>query len=599
MLENWRGSRTSTATRERLRETIGTVGPFAGLVATFLLTGWALRATIDLGTEPLMQYRLFFELIVAGFVISLLRSKVGLVTYGVFGPIIISYMLLESGVLWGTFLFVNLFLIALVTYVTIEPFNLGTAHRIGTMIVTVGIAITVIHLMADLRILPDTLDGLGVFFPAIITGWYADRFARDLNERGWRSPSIQFIWTIVSLLTAYLVLRNEALVSWFIHTPEAWVAVLVANVWFGSRGSLRLKEYLRFKRLFDRPAIVEFGAAIRTRLYNGWTYVARLYGSDREYVEESDVLAIRRRNQYINEYNPPELNPILDKVSMKKAFHDADVPTPETYLVVDDLSQLDLAEQLLEERDEFVIKPDSGYGGEGIVVVTGRTESGAYDTSKGALGKDDLLGHMRNIIEGQYAEMGLRGTVLIEQLIEPDDFLLDIAGLGVPDIRVIVFKGYPIMSMTRLPTEESDGAANLHMGAIGVGLSIADGRALGGYQSRQKWFETHPDTGVDLREFRIPDWDEILEVATHATAVSRLRYAGVDIVVDEELGPVVLEVNAHPGLGIQNATFEGTLERIDAIDSLPPSYELKSASEKIELAQHWDENDWEVPDDAE
>lgn len=276
------------------------IGPFAVLVVTFLLTGWALRATIDLGTEPLMQYRLFFELIVAGFVISLLRSKVGLVTYGVFGPIIISYMLLESGVFWGTFLFVNLFLIALVTYVTIEPFNLGTAHRIGTMIVTVGIAITVIHLMADLRILPDTLDGLGVFFPAIITGWYADRFARDLNERGWRSPSIRFIWTIVSILTAYLVLRNEALVSWFIHTPEAWVAVLVANVWFGSRGSLRLKEYLRFRRLFDRPVVTEFLTALRTRLHNARTYVARLFGSDRNYLEENDVLAIRRRKVSIS-----------------------------------------------------------------------------------------------------------------------------------------------------------------------------------------------------------------------------------------------------------------------------------------------------------
>lgn len=176
---------------------------------------------------------------------------------------------------------------------------------------------------------------------------------------------------------------------------------------------------------------------------------------------------------------------------------------------------------------------------------------------------------------------------------------MDLAGLGVPGIRVIVFKSYPIMPMTRLPTEESGGAANLHMGAIGVGLSIATGQALGGYQSRQKWFETHPDTGVDLQKFRIPGWDEILEVATHATAVSRLRYAGVDIVIDEELGPVVLEVNAHPWLGIQNATFEGTLERIDAIDSLPPSYELKSADEKIELARRWDENGWEVPGDAE
>lgn len=282
---------------------------------------------------------------------------------------------------------------------------------------------------------------------------------------------------------------------------------------------------------------------------------------------------------------------------MKEVFHDAEVPTPATYLV-EELSELDLAEQLLDDREEFVIKPDSGYGGEGSIVVTDRTESGAYETSKGTLEKDDLLGYTRNVSKEQYAEMRLRGKVLIEQAHRarrlPVGHRRDRRS-GHPCHR---FKGSPIMSMTRLPTGDSGVAVNLHMGAIGVGLSIASGQALDGYQSRQKWSQTHPDTGGDLQAFQIPGWDEILEVATHATAVSRLRYAGVDIVIDEELGPVVLEVNAYPRAGIQNATFEGLLDRIDEVDALPPSYELKSVNEKIEPVQRWDANDWEVPVDT-
>ncbi|HBZ98517.1 MAG TPA: alpha-L-glutamate ligase-like protein, partial [Pseudomonas sp.] len=40
----------------------------------------------------------------------------------------------------------------------------------------------------------------------------------------------------------------------------------------------------------------------------------------------------------------------------------------------------------------------------------------------------------------------------------------------VPDIRIIVLMGYPIMAMLRLPTRQSGGKANLHQGAIGVGV---------------------------------------------------------------------------------------------------------------------------------
>ena len=578
--------------RRSLSAAIAKYAPLVGLLAALGILGIAFRTHLDFGQQPLEPYRMFFELLVAGLVIALLRSKVGLVTYGMFGPIIISFILIESGLLWGVVLFVNVFLIALGTYLVIQPFRLGTAHRISALVMTVSIAITAFHIMSDNGPLPQELNALQAFFPAIITAWYADRFARELTERGWRAPAVRFSWTMVAIIAAYAVVANGTLVTWFMETPEAWAAVFAANVYVGAQSSTRVKEYLRFSNVYERSRMAVLAASVRTRLHNAKARVLGLFGVETSRVEPATVLSMNRRNRLIKQYNPQHLYPELDKASMKRAFHGTGVPTPETYALVGSLTELSTAEEIVDSRDEFVIKPDSGYGGEGIVVVTGRNDDGSFETSKGRKTPDQLLAHTRSIVEGQYDPMGLEGVAVIEGLVHPDDHLLSIAGQGVPDIRVIVFKGFPIMAMTRLPTEESDGAANLHMGAVGVGLSVADGKALGGYQSTNKWFDEHPDTGVDLESFYVPHWNEILETAVMAAEVSRLGYTGVDIVVDEEEGPMVLEINARPGLGIQNSTFDGLLERTEFVEQLPDSFDLKSPSEKIELARVWDRVGW-------
>ena len=587
---------SSTSETGRLRlpgsGAVAVYGPMVGLLATVVALAVAFRTQLDFTQQPLEPYRLFFELVIAGLIVAVLRSKVGLVTYGMFGPIILSFILVESGIFWGLVLFTNVFLVALGTYLILEPFRLGTAHRIGGLVMVVSIAITSFHVMSDVGVLPAQVDALQVFFPAIVTAWYADRFARELSERGWRAPAVRFSWTVVAIVLAALIIGNEQLITWFMQTPETWAVVLAANVYLGTQSNMRLKEYLRFSNVYSGSRVGAVGSTIRAGLHNTGVRLRNLFGGDADRIEPSTVMSMNRRNQLIKEYNPSHLYPELDKASMKRSFHGTGVPTPETYALVDSPSELETAASIFDSRDEFVVKPDSGYGGEGIIVVTGRTEDGSFETSKGVRTPDQLLAHVRSITEGQYDPMGLEGVAVIEGLIHPDDHLLSIAGQGVPDIRVIVFKGFPIMAMTRLPTEASDGAANLHMGAVGVGLDVANGQALGGYQSTNKWFDEHPDTGVDLESFSIPNWGEVLATAVKAAEVSRLGYTGADVVVDEEEGPMVLEINARPGLGIQNSTFDGLLERTAFIEALPDSFELKSPEEKIELARQWDEVGW-------
>jgi alpha-L-glutamate ligase-like protein len=132
---------------------------------------------------------------------------------------------------------------------------------------------------------------------------------------------------------------------------------------------------------------------------------------------------------------------------------------------------------------------------------------------------------------------------------------------------VIVYRGYPAMAMVRLPTRASDGKANLHQGAVGAGVDLSTGTTLSGVLDNLP-VEDHPDTGAVVSGLQIPHWDFILESSARGYEVTGLGYLGVDMVIDANLGPLILEMNARPGLNIQIANRTGIGNRIKRIEEI-------------------------------
>ncbi|WP_254543297.1 sugar-transfer associated ATP-grasp domain-containing protein [Halomarina pelagica] len=573
-----------------VRSTVAPYGRFLALLAVVLVAGLLAERTVDDFAGAVERYRLFFQLILAGVVLSLLRSEVGMKTYGLFAPMIVAFILVAAGPLWGLLLFLNVLVVTLVAFLAVKPLQLGTAPRVATLLSVACLSTTMTLLAADVGLLPGFFGSVDVFFPTIISAWYADRVATAVEERGWVAPAIQLLWTIVAVFVAYLVVTNEAIVGWFVRTPEAWVGALAVTVVVGNRPCIRLTEYVRFTDHIDSNAALALLTGGQVWLHNQRLRLRRLVSNGAgELRAVSDVLPMKVRNRYIDRYNPPYLRPAADeKAHINRRFAGLDIDAPETYAVVRDAADLSTAAAVMDEREEFVVKPSAGYGGEGIVVVTGR-DGDRFATSKGPRTRAELLGHVRRIVEGHYSGLDPEGTAIVEERLRPARFFRERCGGGVPDVRVIVFRGYPVMAMTRLPTEESEGAANLHMGAVGVGLRVADGTPLGAYQqSRDRHLDRHPDTGADLTDFAVPNWTGILETAVRAAAASGLGYAGVDVVLTEGNVPKVLEVNVRPGLGIQNTTGQGLLARLAAVERLPTTCEFASPDERVALAREWD-----------
>ncbi|MCW8994347.1 MAG: alpha-L-glutamate ligase-like protein, partial [Psychromonas sp.] len=188
-----------------------------------------------------------------------------------------------------------------------------------------------------------------------------------------------------------------------------------------------------------------------------------------------------------------------------------------------------------------------------------------------------------NILAGLFSLGGSLDVAVIEALIQFDSAFDNFSFEGVPDVRVIVFKGFPVMAMMRLSTAASDGKANLHQGAVGVGIDIATGKALHAVQFDQP-IEYHPDTKKKLTTLTIPKWQRLLYLASSCYEMSGMGYLGTDMVLDRHLGPMLLELNARPGLAIQIANGQGLLPRLKLIEKLADKHNM-SVDERISFCQ--------------
>lgn len=278
-----------------------------------------------------------------------------------------------------------------------------------------------------------------------------------------------------------------------------------------------------------------------------------------------------------------------DKLLTKKiAIARGNIPVPELYGTVECLFQMQEFLEMLSKHNGFVIKPAQGSGGKGILVITKRDGDEYIKASGQRVDQTYIRHHIINTLAGLYSLGGRNDRAMAEGLIDFDPSLQQYSFEGVPDVRVIVFKGIPIMAMMRCATRKSDGKANLHQGAVGVGLDIATGAAVCAVQNGEI-IERHPDTGAELSALRVPHWDKILEMAASCNELTGLGYIGADIVLDKTVGAMLLELNARPGLSIQIANQSGLLHRMSIAQEIiaetdDPALRISLAKERFAQA---------------
>jgi alpha-L-glutamate ligase-like protein len=292
-------------------------------------------------------------------------------------------------------------------------------------------------------------------------------------------------------------------------------------------------------------------------------------------LREIGLVGIGGRNaDYVLLYNQRKFYPrVDDKLQTKQLAIAAGLPVPDLYAVVREEHEIADLHEKIKEHQSFVVKPAHGSGGDGILVINGR-RGDRYRRANGSLmTRDEFEHHLSNSLSGLFSLGGQPDHLLVEYFVQFDPLFERVSFKGVPDIRIISFLGYPVMAMIRLPTRMSDGKANLHQGAIGVGIDIPTGITRRGVWGTEPVKE-HPDTEHSIVGLEMPQWNDLLLIAAKSYELSGLGYVGVDIVMDKERGPMVLELNARPGLSIQIANGNGLRHRLERIQALERAGQL-------------------------
>lgn len=476
--------------------------------------------------EEMIGVFLMFPL--AALVTIFLRSVVGLQTFGIFMPMLIAAACMNTGLWLGLATFSGIVAFAVLMLAYFNRFNILKIPRLAAVITICTVLFIGILLWLGNR--SGLQFGILALFPVVIISFLAERIHNMLDESDWKGMASTGAGTVVTIIACYIVFSSVLLQGLFALMPELLLLVLALQLAIGQWSGMRLQEYVRFRSI----------------LGNG------------------PVLGMNARNRhYVNRLNTTELLDLAaDKLRSKDILKAANVPVANTYAVCKSFRELPEFMQSLGDLGAFALKPNRGSQGNGILIVRERDGKDFVTAGGRTLSTEQMSRHVGEILNGSFSQSGEEDFAYVEPLLKQHAELNRLSDLGLSDIRVILHHQQPVSAMLRLPTKKSGGKANLHQGAIGLAIDIDTGTVVNAALRGQTVF-AHPDTEAELIGFKIPKWREISEIAKAASAAVPLGYIGVDICLDQDRGPLVLEVNGRPGIEIQNVQQKGLVDSLN------------------------------------
>lgn len=480
--------------------------------------------------ENLTGVFLLFPL--AALIVTFCRNVVGLRTFGVFLPMLVGAGCTYTGLPAGLAGFLAILAVGAATHRLFRGMRVLVVPRIAAVITV----LTALILVGGMLVTESTGHRLALLalFPVVILSFAAERL-QEMMERSRVAELAKMIaWTLLVTTFCYLAFTSVLLRGLFFQFPELLLAVLAAQIAVGRWTGIRASEFFRFLRLFRAAG-----------------------GGD------AGVLGLNTRNiDFISRLNAVHWMAVAnDKQVTKRHLDEGGVPTPRTVLSVESEHELDHRREALAKADGFALKPASSSQGQGVVLFASATADEFRLLGGDTWNYAQLRAHVRDITRGLHSTADEPDRALFEELVRVDAFSRQAAPAGVPDIRVLIVRGRPVAAMLRLPTARSGGRANLHQGAAGFAIDIATGR-VGSGTLEGLAIDEHPDTRLRLVGLEVPGWQEVLRVALAAQRAVPLGYAGVDVCLDEHRGPVVIEINARPGIEIQNALQRGLMPEL-------------------------------------
>ncbi len=281
-----------------------------------------------------------------------------------------------------------------------------------------------------------------------------------------------------------------------------------------------------------------------------------LYGFDR-----------RPRHEYLSDYAAGyrtwHLNPdrfFFDhKAAQRGLLLAAGLPQIETVALVwrervvlhaftpraESITSEELAEWLVQDGGEFVLKPELGYRGRSVWLVSVR--GGELVGRRGREERPFRFSEWRS------------GLTLVERRAEQAEFWAGLYPHTLNTIRVLTLWSssakHPVVARAaqRIGMSESIPCDNFNQGGIAASIDLATGRLGKGRRLREprRFLTHHPESGATIEGATLPAWDEVKRSALRAASSAPMNsYLGWDLFVDRTGTPVVQEANCISGVHV-------------------------------------------------
>jgi hypothetical protein len=189
-------------------------------------------------------YQILLMVPIGVLVILLLRTFVGIATFGTFTPVLIALAFRETQLLWGIILFVVVSTIGLLIRSYLEHLRLLLLPRLSVVLTFVVIIMVFISLLGHHLGIER---GLSVaLFPMVILTMTIERMAIIWEERGATETIKTSLGSLLAASLSYWLMTNETLTYLIFTFPGLLLIFVALMVTVGRYSGYRLSELRRF-----------------------------------------------------------------------------------------------------------------------------------------------------------------------------------------------------------------------------------------------------------------------------------------------------------------------------------------------------------------
>ena len=180
-------------------------------------------------------------------VLSIARNVIGIPTFGIFTPILLTLFFKETSFGFGFVFFFVVVLVGIGERYILDKFYLLAVPRLS-IILTLVIMLMIGYSLFSSDIAMISQNHLA-FFPIVIVTTNIERLSIMLTEEGLANTLKTLFGTLVIAILGYLLYSIHALEMFMFTNPELLFTIIGFLILIGKYKGYRLSEFLRFRDL--------------------------------------------------------------------------------------------------------------------------------------------------------------------------------------------------------------------------------------------------------------------------------------------------------------------------------------------------------------